>query len=96
MKLPMFSNIKERAEWAANQAELVRTHGLAYAREEYRKALEGEGKERWFEMNNIPNDTIEDKIKAEQAWEGQLAYLRDNVSYLEKKVKEYEKLAAQK
>ena len=81
MKLAMFTTKESYIAWLNNEIEAIRNNGLRQAKEEYEKALRGEGKESWMRLNNTDN---------EYAWNHHLSWLRGQVEYHEKKIKKYQ------
>ena len=82
MKLAAFTTKESYVTWLNNEIEAIRKNGLRMAKEEYEKALNGEGKERWMSFNNTTN---------EEHWNLHLNWLKDQVEYLERKIKKYQR-----
>ena len=87
MKLGMFTTKEALVNWYQNEIEAIRNNGLKNAREEYEAALKGEGKEWWMRWNHIPETE-------EERWNSHLDYLKDQVEYLERKIRKYQRVIA--
>lgn len=83
MKMSLFTNPEQFADWALRQAELVENNGLKVARELYYRALEGKGKTEFLKMNRIPAES------ADEVWEHHIDWLEKDVEALERKVRKY-------
>lgn len=82
MKLAVFTTKESYVTWLSNEIEAIRNHGLKQATEEYEAALRGEGKEKWMSFN---------KTTDEEIWNLHLNWLKDQVKYLERKIKKYQR-----
>lgn len=87
MKLAMFTTKESLVNWHKNEIEAIRNNGLKMAKEEYEAALRGEGKEWWMRWNNIPETE-------EEHWNRHLDWLREQVEYLERKIRKYQRVIA--
>lgn len=83
MKMSLFTNPEQFADWALRQAELIENNGLRVARELYYRALEGESRDEFLKVNNISDES------ADEAWEHHIDWLEKDVEALEKKVRKY-------
>ena len=82
MKLSMFTTKESRIAWLETEIEAIRNNGLKMAKNEYELALAGHGKEDWMRLN---------KTTCEEAWYQHLLWMKDQIKYLEKKVRKYQK-----
>ena len=82
MKLATFTTKEARANWFQNEIEAIRNNGLKNAREMYDAALRGEGKESWMSLNNTTDEGV---------WNRHLSWLREQVEYLERKIRKYQR-----
>lgn len=82
MKLAMFTTKESYVIWLKNEIEAIRKNGLKQAREMYEAALRGEGKENWMRFN---------KTTDEEVWSRHLIWLREQIEYMEKKIKKYQR-----
>lgn len=87
MKLSLFTTKEQQVEYLNRLADSIEANGLRQAREELSKAEQGVGKAGFLKMNNIPEE------KYEEVWAHHIEWLRDNVKYLERKVRKYRKMA---
>ena len=90
MKIAMFTTKEAFVEWHQREIEAIRKNGLKFAKEQYEKALRGEGKEAWLKWNNASIDSE----GADEMWAHYLDYLKGDVAYLERKIKKYERAIA--
>ena len=82
MKLGMFTTKEALVNWYQNEIEAIRNNGLKNAKEMYEAALKGEGKEEWMAFNNTTDEGM---------WNRYLAWLKDQIKYLENKIKKYQR-----
>lgn len=82
MTLATFTTKESFITWMENEIEAIRNNGLKNAKEAYETALRGEGKEAWMRLNNTTD---------EKAWNRHLSWLREQVEYLEKKIRKYQR-----
>lgn len=82
MKLAMFTTKESLVTWYKNEIEAIRNNGLRQAKEEYEAALQGEGKEWWMRWNNTTD---------EEVWNRHLEWMREQVEYLERKIRKYQR-----
>ena len=85
MKLPVFTTKESFIEWHQREIEAIRNNGLRMAIEDYERAIRGESKEKWMKFNNTSDESV---------WEAHIDWLRDQVSYLQNKIKRYERKIA--
>lgn len=81
MRLSVFSNSKDYAEYLITQANLIEDNGLRIASQNLKNAKQGWGRDEFLKWNNIPEE------KAEQEWEHHIEWLEDQVNFLKKKIK---------
>ena len=82
MKLSMFTTKESRITWLENEIKAIRENGLKMAKEQYELALTGNGKESWMRLN---------KTNCEEAWYQHLLWMKDQIKYLERKIRKYQK-----
>lgn len=80
----MFTTKESLIAWYNGEIEAITNNGLRQAKENYENALKGIGKEKWMRFNNISETN-------EEAWQMHLNWLKDQVRYLERKIKKYQK-----
>ena len=88
MKLAMFTTKEGYITWLENEIEAITKNGLKQAVEAYDKALNGYPKEEWLAMNNLTNADESDR---EYAWSRYLLFCGDQVKYLKRKIKKYQR-----
>ena len=82
MKLAVFTTKEDLVNWYQNEIEAIRNNGLKNAREMYEAALRGEGKENWMKLNNTTDEGM---------WNHHLRWLREQIAYLERKIRNYQR-----
>ena len=85
----MFTTKESYVEWLVGTIDGIRNNGLKEANRAYEAALCGKGKESWLNMNNITD--IESR---EREWAKHICFLKDQITYLEKKIKKYQREVA--
>ena len=84
----MFTTKEGYITWLQNEIEAITNNGLKMALEDYERAITGEGKEKWFEFNNLSNATEDTR---QYAWNSHIAFCQDQVKYMRRKIKKYER-----